>query len=77
MNRLLRSEQLTKALPPAKTTSAGSSSVCRVRTTTPVLRSTMLTSSLTRFTTQASLLERARTVTGSTPTVIERSCSSP
>ena len=67
---LLAWEHDTKARAgrPAKTTSQGSSSVASVATTRSEPRSTTLTLSDTWFTTQASLSERARTETGSSPT---------
>src|SRR5262245_47151768 len=60
----------TKARPavPAKTTSQGSSRVLSVARTENVERSTMLTEAETWLTTQASVLDRARTETGSSPT---------
>ena len=56
---------------PAKTTSAGSSPVASVATTRIPTRSTMLTVSETWLTTHASVAPRARTDTGSTPTVTD------
>ena len=55
---------------PANTTSVGSSPTSIVRTVLKRLRSTTLTESESQFTTQASLLLRAATLTGSSPTGI-------
>src|ERR1043166_8096554 len=55
---------------PANTTSVGSSPTSKLRETLKRLRSTTLTESDSQFTTQASLLLRAATLTGSSPTGI-------
>src|ERR1700733_3568258 len=60
----------TYAEPPAKTTSWGSSPTLMVSVTTPSETDTTLTLPETSFTTQASLLVRGFTETGSTPTGI-------
>src|SRR5262249_24446511 len=65
-----RPETQTKAdwlWAPAKTISVGSSPTSIVRVTLPAPRSTMLTESDSQFVTQASLLLRAATLTGSSP----------
>ena len=56
---------------PANATSAGSSPTLMVRVTRSVVRSTTLTESEIWFTTHASVLLRARTETGSSPTLTE------
>src|SRR4029079_12411944 len=61
-------DTLTHARLFANTTSLGSSPTRSVARTFSVVRSTMLTSSDSVFTTQASVFERAATDTGSSPT---------
>ena len=69
---MLFREQVTQALPPAKTTSAGSSGQLRVSVTMPAATETTLTESETSLTTHASSFETALTETGSIPTAISR-----
>ena len=69
-SRACATETYARTGVPANTTSAGSSSVCRVAVSTSFLMSTMLTLSEISFTTQACVFEKARTEIGSTPTLI-------